>query len=262
MSAFTLWRDLRANPIYRRERGDWGRPNPFYDRLAAYSPLLVVAVVAVGLCSTTVNPLFLGDNSTLMALYCLICFPSVLLSVVTLYGALMAPALTAPSVSVERQQGTWETLRATPYSSRTILLAKVTGALARLRIWPIVLVLALLQAATVFCGFILGLSGTVWWGFLAAAATFVRPWLEIFCAGILGTTCSVYLPTGATALATAYGMLLFVRVLNSTTLWMAGLSLAGVGEATVSAAGIIGSTALYALVTIVGVTLAARGAER
>jgi hypothetical protein len=65
------WRNLRRNPVYLREKGEWGRPNPFYDKVNRLSPLLVLAALVIGSCTLYTNPaLFLG-GSDFGPLFCL-----------------------------------------------------------------------------------------------------------------------------------------------------------------------------------------------
>ena len=127
----------------RKEAGE--NPTHSYDKLSRFSPFIVIGAVLVGLCAGAGNPaLFLG-NEELLAFWCFLCVPAMLLNILSTFGSLMAPALTAPAISMEVDRGTWEVLRATPQSTRAIVVAKLLGALARLRIWPVLFALSLLQ---------------------------------------------------------------------------------------------------------------------
>jgi hypothetical protein len=244
----TWWRGLRQNPVYRRERGGWGRPNPFYDALSRYSPFVLLAVIVLGACAGFGNPALFSGNDALIFAYCLLCLPGMLLSMVTLYGQFMAPALTAPMVTMEVNRGTWDILRTTPQPTRRILLAKLLGALGRLRIWTALLLLSLLQAILIVGSFYLvdaSLGGLVW---LLGLATLARPWSEILFAGMAGVFFSTLTRSAPAALAGSYGLVATFKLINNSPLWMAvGRGLAW--ENTAVLLSIVAPTAVYALVT-------------
>ena len=41
MKLFDWWRALKAHPVYLRERGQWGKSNPYYETLRRFSPLVM-----------------------------------------------------------------------------------------------------------------------------------------------------------------------------------------------------------------------------
>lgn len=215
------WRDLFNNPIYLREKGEWGTPNPFYDKLSRYSPFVVLAALVLGLCSGYSPGMLMATGDEFAGLWCLVCLPGILVTMLTWVGVVMAPAVTAPSISLEVQQGTWDVLRLTPQSTTTILMAKLFGGLARLRIWPFLLGLSVLQAV-VFAGGGL-LIGNMMMAGLLGLASLIRPWLEILFAGLLGMVLSTRLRSATLALAATYGCIILFKVMSGTLTWMLGL---------------------------------------
>jgi len=212
------WRQLATNPIYLREKGVWGNPHPFYDRLALLVPLILLPGLLLGLCGapagllplTVISELFIG-------VYCLLCLPAVLLQALTWLGVFMAPALTATSLGREIDQGNWDILRLTPQPVRLIVAAKLLGALARLRLWPLLWLLSLLQALALGAGFLLAGSLYNWfWVIPVTLSSLLRPSLEIFWAGLLGMTVSLWVRSAIMALATTYGLIILFR----TAVWL------------------------------------------
>lgn len=215
-SAWHWLRGLRQNPVYLREKGQWGRPNPFYDKVNRFSPFLVLAALVIGSCTLYTNPALLVGFSGLDILLCLYCLPGIAVSALTLFGSFMAPAATAPLLSAEMSQGTWDILRLTPQSTRSILLAKLFGGLARLPIWTILGVFTLVQTCIFTFGLLTAAADNglefflvIWTGFFLL----VRPWLEILFAAFLGMYSSTWIPTPALALATSYGALLLMKLI-------------------------------------------------
>ncbi len=216
--AWHWWRHLDQNPIYQRERGGWGTPNPFYNTLQRYSPFLVIAAVLFGSCAAISNAAFTSADSNTVAFGLLICLPAVVSYALTLFSTLMAPALTAPIISMEVDRGTWEILRLTPYSTHAILLAKLFGALGRLRVWFVLLVLSGIQAIAITC-FSLADERLVWWGWLMGLAVMLRPFLEIVFAGVMGLYLSTWVRSATTALAGSYTAVFAMKLLNGTATW-------------------------------------------
>lgn len=250
MNPISWWRGLRENPVYLRERGGWGKPNPFYDRLSRLSPFVVIGALFFGICAASSNPALFAGGDAYAVFYCFLCLPAMLLSALTMFGTLMAPALTAPSVSMEMNRGTWEVLRMTPQSTRSILLAKLFGALARLRIWPLLLALSLLQGVLMTCS--VTLAGAQF-GLGAAAlglATVIRPWLEVFFAAFAGIYLSTRIRSEIVALAATYGTVIGLKMFNSTAVWMATFGLLEQDDKILLAGG-LGPVATY-LIAIAG----------
>lgn len=225
MRVWQAWRTLQSNPVYLREKGHWGNPNPFYAQLMRYSPFLVIGAILFGACAGGTNLPLLGGDDDLAAALCFLCLPGFLLTAVTLYAQFMAPALTAPSISLERANGAWDILRVTPISMQHILLAKLFGGLARLRVWPLLFALSLLHGA------IMALSVTAFggeqavWGWLLGLFTAVRPWSEVIFAAFVGMFMSTVVQSAMIALVGAYSVIALVKLFNSSALWLAALLL-------------------------------------
>lgn len=219
------WRNLKQNPVYLREQGHWGEPNPFFTRINRYWPFVAMAAIVFGACggSSTIFNFFGTSNDELFALYCLICFPSALLTMLTLYGTFMAPALTAPMISLEQSGGSWDMLRLTPYSMRSILLAKLFGALSRLKVWWPILILSgiqlagLLMTSSIAVGFDVDVAITI---FVGALNGFLRPWAEVILAALIGMFTSMWVRSATTSLAITYGVVILFRIINSSLVWV------------------------------------------
>jgi hypothetical protein len=265
-ASWLWWRELKSIPVYLREKGQWGKPNPFYDNLRRFSPFVVLGGLLLGLCGGFANPsLFLGDE--LATLACLLCLPGVLLNALTLFGAFMAPALTAPAISAELSRGTWDILRLTPQPTRAILMAKLLGALARLPVWRPLILLSVFQAALAACGTVVagGADPANWWlAALLGASLVTRPWLEILFAGCLGMVVSTWLRSATGALAVSYGALLLFRLVNSGTLWLGVATVVADGRTSNAAllVGTTGPTVVYTLAIGAALVLLFYRAER
>lgn len=249
MNPAVWWRWYRAlpdNPIYLREKGTWGKPNPFFDNLMRFSPFVILGAIALGFCGGFGNSAFFEGNDDLFAVWCLVCLPGVLLSMLTIFGSLMAPALTAPMISLERDRGSWDVLRVTPQSLTSILLAKLFGALSRLKIWPVLFVLSLFQGAVFFCSLsVMNGSLSVWTGLLGVT-TVLRPWLEILFAAFAGFFFSTAVRSATVALASTYALVVIFKLFNSGLLWLAVSSSFMNDEISLLALGNVGPTAVYA----------------
>lgn len=213
-------RQLPENPIYLREKGRWGRPNPFYDQLLRLAPIIVVSGIGLGFCAGFSNPLFFGQNDDLFAVWCLVCIPGILLTMATLYGVFIAPALTAPIISQERANGTWSILLTTPQSRQAIIMAKLLGALARIKVWPILFVLTIFQGLILFCSLIFIDGSVSLWDWLIAAAAVLRPWTEIIFAAFSGFFFSTLVRSATVALAVTYALIVAFKLLNSSPIWL------------------------------------------
>ena len=256
------WRELKNSPIYQRERGGWGKPNRFYDSLSRYSPFVVMGAILVGVCAGISNPALLAGNDALIAFWCLLCLPGIVLNGVTLFGMFMAPALTAPTISMELDRGTWDILRVTPLSTRSIILAKLFGALARLRIWPILFALSLLQGLLLTCSFLFALStepggSAALGGVVVGVTSAVRPWLEVLFAGFVGMMASTLVKSATTALAASYTAVILTKLFNSSLIWLGVANLFDTGDVLPFVMSGLGPTAVYFL-AIVGLWVGLR----
>ena len=223
LRAWWHWlRNIQQNPVYMREKGAWGNPNPFYETMRRYSPFVIMGAIVLGLCagSSSNAVLFAGDED-LLVFWCLLCLPGMLLSMVTIFATFMAPALTAPAISMEMDKGTWDILRMTPQSTGSILLAKLLGGLARLRIvWPVMFVLSLFQGLLITCVAALGGGELGLWGMVLGITTIFRPWLEVLFAAFMGMFVSTWVRSATLALVGTYVGVLLVKFFNSSTLWL------------------------------------------
>ena len=239
-------RSLNENPIYLREKGDWGNPNPFYETLRRYSPFVVMAAILFGLCAGT-NPALLGasEDDELFAFICVLCLPGALLSMLTIYGSLMAPALTAPAVSMEKDRGTWDILRLTPHSTTSILLAKLFGGLSRLRIWRVMAILSLFQALMLFCVLSFAGSTTAVSGLFIGLGALIRPWVEVLFAAFVGMYLSTWVRSATYALAGSYALLVLMKIFSNSAIWLGIWSLFGAENSVMLTGGMLSPTILY-----------------
>ena len=219
--------------MYLRERGGWGNPNPFYAQLTRYSPFMIIGAILFGFCAGALNPALLSGDDGLLAAACFLCLPGFLLTAVSLYGQFMAPALTAPTISQERAQGTWDILRLTPMPMSVILWAKLSGALSRLRIWPALFALSLLQGGILALSISLFGGSQAAWGWLLGLATTLRPWLEVILAAVIGLYMSTVVESAMMALVAAYTAVVLLKLFNNSALWLAVLFYTEAGETAV-----------------------------
>jgi hypothetical protein len=243
------WRRLPQNPVYKREKGEWGTPNPYYATIQRYSPFVVMGAILLGLCAGTSNiSLFSAADEAMFIAWCLICVPGALLSMLTLFASFMAPALTAPTISLEKINGTWDILRMTPQSTHSILMAKLFGALARLRIWPLLFLLTIFQGLVVAFVTIILAQGGIITALGIGGALLTRPWLEIIFAAFTGMYLSTVINSATSALAGSYAIILAIKLFNSNAIW--GLLLlfnAESGTPGLLAAANIGPVLIYVL---------------
>ena len=241
-------RSLNENPVYLREKGSWGgNPNPFYETLRRYSPFVVMAAIVLGLCAGT-NPALLGStvaNEEFFIFICVLCLPGTLLSMLTIYGSFMAPALTAPSISMEMDQGTWDILRLTPYSTPSILLAKLFGSLSRLPIWKALLALSLFQSLILFCILSALTEGSFISGLLLGTGTLLRPWVEVLFAAFVGMYISTWVRSSTYALAGSYTLVIIMKMVSNNAIWLGIWSLFNVGEGGTLAGSVLSPAILY-----------------
>jgi hypothetical protein len=247
LKVWRQWQALKQNPVYLRETGKWGNPNPFYQQISRYSPFAILGGIILGACGGSINPALFAGNDDLVAVACFVCLPGFLITAVTLYAQVMAPALTAPTISLERSAGTWDILRTTPLSLNAIFMAKLFGALSRLRIWPALFALTLLQGGIMACSVMLLGGDSAWWGGVLGLATTLRPWLEILFAAFIGMYASTIASSATMALVAAYSAVVLVKIFNSGGLWLAVALLAELGETLTLLLPILGPIVIYML---------------
>ncbi|WP_420629605.1 ABC transporter permease [Candidatus Leptofilum sp.] len=216
------FRSLNENPVYLREKGGWGNPNPYYEKLRRYSPFVVMGAIVLGLCAGT-NPALLGatEDDELFNFICLVCLPGGMLSMLTIYGSFMAPALTAPTISMEVNRGTWDILRLTPHATSSILLAKLFGGLARLNIWKVMLVLSFFQALMLLLVItVVPSEATAVSSLLIGLGAWLRPWVEVLFAAFIGMYLSTWARSSTFALAASYVSVVLMKLFNSSLIWL------------------------------------------
>lgn len=207
------WRNLSQNPIYQREKGRWGEANPYYGKFKRYAPFFILGAILLGLCAGYSNPTFLTAGNGLGAIWCLLCLPSMAQNIITWLGSVMAGVVTAPSVCLERTNGTWEILRLVPQSPQAILLAKLFGSLARLQIiWIALFFLTVIQAIVLlFTGLFIDQLGL---GSVVALFALIRPWQDILFTALWGMTLSTWTKSVTVALAGTFAGLLVMKLLS------------------------------------------------
>lgn len=227
-TAWHWWRTLPTNPVYLRERGQWGDPNPVFSIARRYSPLIVSGALFMALCSGISSILLAGtDADELALLWCQVCLSGIAVQTLSLIGTMLAPALTAPTVSREISMGTWDTLNVIPQSSASILWAKFMGALARLRlVWVGLLAASILQTLLLACTAMVATatideatSMLLLSNLVGVVLGGLRPWLEVLFAACIGLYLSTRLATMTSALAASYGAIVIMRIVASSLLW-------------------------------------------
>ncbi|MFQ5436713.1 MAG: ABC transporter permease [Anaerolineae bacterium] len=241
---------MSRNPVYLREKGGWGKPNPFYETVRRYSPFVVIGAIFFGLCAGWSNPALFAANNDLAVFYCFLCLPGILLTGLTMFGSFMAPALTAPSISMEVDKGTWEMLRVTPLSARSIVLAKLFGGLSRLRIlWPTLFAVSLLQGVIWVCSLTMMGGRLALFGAALGVSATVRPWLEVLFAGIAGMVASTRVKSATMALVATYTAVVLMKLINSSLLWY-GVSSLFDWQETGLVVSTVGPTAVYGIAVL------------
>ena len=147
---------------------------------------------------------------------------------------------------MERDRGTWDMLRATPIPDQEILLAKLFGGLARLRIWKLLFALSILQGLLIIGASFFVPESALKPAISLAIAAILRPWLEIGFAAFTGMFISTWVRSSTMALTVSYITVVLVRLFNSTGLWALVFGMFGASES-VFAASSLGPTAVYAI---------------
>ena len=260
----TMWpflKTVRTHPIYLREQGRWGEPNRYYATLLRYLPLVILAVLALGVCGYWQSAGLLGLSEGAGLFFALICIPNILMQMITWTGIIITPALTAPSIVEELHRGSWDILRLTPIPTMHIIVAKFLGALSRLKIWKLMLILSVIYGAGVGIGssavFFQGSNRLpLIWGFIAGVMTLIKPWLEIGFAGLSGLTLSLWTNSTRAALVGTYALTLFYRiVLGNIAMWGTVFTVGTLGLGYEDAAFAFGSMGVVLLYLISGVVL-------
>ena len=205
-----------------------------------------MGAIVLGLCAGA-NPALLGATADdeLFIFICLLCLPGTLLSMLTIYGSFMAPALTAPTISMEVDRGTWEILRLTPHSTASILLAKLFGGLARLPIWKLMLALSGFQALMLFCLLSFVAGGTAVSGFFIGLGALIRPWVEVLFAAFIGMYLSTWVRSATYALAGSYVIVVLMKLFSNSAVWLGIWALLGIDNGGMLTGSILSPAVVY-----------------
>ena len=229
-------RKIRTSPIYLREQGRWGEPNQYYATMIRYLPIVVLIVLGLSImCGWYQLAQLFGMGELGLFLAMLLCLPNIAIQVLTWIGIILAPALTAPAVVEEMDQGSWEILRLTPVPTIEIVIAKFLGSLSRMKIWIPLIIVSVIYALAIGVGSA-GLSSGVsistfapepletWQiigiGLLSIIGSLARPWLEISFAGLVGLTLSLWTNSARAALIGSYSTILFYRLVLNSIIWV------------------------------------------
>jgi hypothetical protein len=226
-SAWRWWRGLSNNPIYLRERGDWGDPNPYFQTARRYSPFIVSGALIVGACGSISNATLRSGDWTFM-IGGLVCLSGIGLTVLTLIGSVLAPTLTIPAISREVSQGTWDVLRVIPQSAESLIFAKFFGGLARLKlVWRLMLFFGLIQTAATGLSYVAdGIRSDdnpiliIIIPLIMMSLIFSRPWLEVLFAALTGLLIATQTTEMTRAIAATYTVIFVLRIVSSTLLWI------------------------------------------
>jgi hypothetical protein len=185
------------------------------------------------------------EDNDLFIFMCVVCLPGTLLSMLTIYGSFMAPSLTAPTISMEMDRGTWDILRLTPHSTASILLAKLFGGLARLPIWKVMLALSGFQALMLFCVLSLVSGVTAVSGLFIGLGALIRPWAEVMFAAFIGLYLSTWVRSSTYALAGSYTIVVLMKMFSNSAIWLGIWSLLGVDDGGMLTGSILSPAIVY-----------------
>jgi hypothetical protein len=214
-----------------------------------YSPFIVMGLGLIGFCAGSGNSSVFAGNDSLLAIYCLLCIPSIIINIMTLAGLFLAPALTAPSICTEVESGTWEVLLMTPQSTRSIVFAKMFGALSRLRwLWPVLFLLSVLQGVALMCSMlVIGDEQLLLMAIPTGAALAARPWLEVLLAAMAGLLASMYMRSTMMALLASYAFIIILKLFNNGSVWYFVSTTLGADEIVSYMLSVVIPTAVYTI---------------
>ncbi len=206
-----LWLELRR---IRRRRWWPGR------RFFLFYPVLLGTSLGYGV-ALALNDSLATRTLALATGLPLVCAVSAVAWLLSLLLPWIAPVLTGMAIAREREMGTFDLLRATLLTERSIVLGKLAGAMAQLG--PAILVMALLTpfqlaltSTGVWAGQIMGGSelGVKWVGalLLMVVAGWFKPWASLVFGAALGIFVSALSRTSSAAIAATLGTLIVVRV--------------------------------------------------
>lgn len=227
------WHAALDHPILRLElrrirRRRWWPGRRFF----LLYPALLGAALGYGL-ALVVNDTLVTRTLALATGLPLVCLVSAVAWLLSLLLPWVAPVFTGTAIARERELGTFDLLRATLLTERSIVLGKLAGSMAQL--WPAILALALLtpfQLVLVDAG---GWAGQLVSGaelgvrqigalLLTTAAGWLKPWGNLAFNAALGIFVSTLSRTTSAAIAVTFGALIVARV----GLWFAAAVLTSV----------------------------------
>ena len=269
------WQGMIEHPILQLElrrirRTRWWPGRRFF----LLYPALLGCVAGYGVILLLTDSLAkqLSISITALPMVCLFSAASSLLSTLLPW---IAPTLTGSTIVRERELGTLDLLRTTLLTERSIVLGKLGGCLVRL--WPAILTLILLspfQLIVVAGGGLVSspvLAGILsmdvltidvdWpWGWLLLTGLvgLLSPWAHLALHGAVGVFVSALTRSVGTAIAISYGAILvvraglwlFVSVLGSLPLLLAGLTIGPTGSAETEMTAMMLVSTLPALVSV------------
>jgi hypothetical protein len=229
------WRAMLDHPILRLElqrirRKRWWPGRRFF----LFYPALLGAALGYGVMLALANSLGVQVVALVTGLP-LACLVGVITWLLSLALPWIAPALTATTIARERELGTFDLLRTTLLTERSIVLGKLGGCLAWL--WPGILTLVLLSpfqivqvSASSSWGGLLGplhLPALMtdpaygverWWVWLllSGMAGWLRIWGDLALHAAVGLFVSVLVRSSGAAIAISYGAILAARAV----LWL------------------------------------------
>jgi hypothetical protein len=234
------WRAVLDHPILQLElqrvrRKRWWPGRRFF----LFYPVLLGGALGCGIMLALTNSLGVRVAAAVTG-GPVICVVSAVTGLLSLALSWIAPALTATTIARERELGTFDLLRTTLLTERSIVLGKLGGCLVRL--WPAILALALLSPFQLVW---MAGSGVTGWGGLGSSfylpvltmdytstlsvsewlvvallvtglAGLLRPWGDIAFHAATGLFVSTLVRSSGVAVAIAYGAIIAVRA----SLWL------------------------------------------
>ncbi|HSH05225.1 MAG TPA: hypothetical protein VLL52_22105 [Anaerolineae bacterium] len=222
MKLWRWWQQLQAHPLYLREKGEWGNPNPYYTRFTNLMPFFVLAGLVFSFCGAGTNTLLFESDDALWWTWCIIFLPILVKNIILLNATILAPVLTAPTISHEINRGTWDILRLTPQPTFFIVIAKLIGSLGRLSFMTTLLLINIFEAIimSLIGFFISSPTITITIGIIFGATSIIfRPFLEILFIALIGLILSTFLRSANTAIATSYILWICFKLANNIILW-------------------------------------------
>jgi hypothetical protein len=269
------WQGMIEHPILQLElrrirRTRWWPGRRFF----LLYPALLGCVAGYGVILLLTDSLAkqLSISITALPMVCLFSAASSLLSSLLPW---IVPTLTGSTIVRERELGTLDLLRTTLLTERSIVLGKLGGCLVRL--WPAILTLILLSpfqlivvaggglvSSPVLAG-ILSMDALTmdvdWpWGWLLLTGLvgLLSPWAHLALHGAVGVFVSALTRSVGAAIAISYGAILvvraglwlFVSVLGSLPLLLAGLMIGPTGSAETEMTAMMLASTLPALASV------------